>query len=143
MKKTDLVVYGAGGFGREVMWLIETSSIINEKYNILGFVDDSEEVANRLINGYNVVGNTEWLLSRDDQIAVAVALGNSDTRKIVSEKLMLNPNISFPNIISDDAKISPYVRFGKGCIVCAGCIITVNIDIGDFLINIIFDFYIW
>ena len=81
MKKTDLVVYGAGGFGREVMWLIETSSITNEKYNILGFVDDSEELANRLINGYNLVGNTEWLLSRDDQIAVAVALGNSDTRK--------------------------------------------------------------
>ena len=43
MSKTDLVVLGSGGFGREVMWLIETNPKLIEKYSILGYVDDSAE----------------------------------------------------------------------------------------------------
>ena len=34
----DIVIIGAGGFGREVAWLIEDINKIEPQWNILGFV---------------------------------------------------------------------------------------------------------
>ncbi len=135
MKKTDIVVFGAGGMGREAMWLIESSRKYNDIYNILGFVDDSCELVGLTTNGHKVIGNISWLLSRTENIAVVIAVGNSAVRKSVFEKLSANPAISFPNIIADDVMISDYVKMGKGCIICSSNIITVNIEIGDFFIS--------
>lgn len=37
----DLIIIGAGGFGREVAWLVEEINNKQPKWNIVGFVDDS------------------------------------------------------------------------------------------------------
>lgn len=128
----DLVVYGAGGMGRELIWQISSQN--TEQYNILGFVDDSDNKLGSVINGFQVVGNTQWLLNRNEPIAVAVALGDSEMRKRTVASLKKNNNISFPNIISSDAIISDYVEMGEGNIICFNSIITVNIKIGNFLL---------
>ncbi len=129
----DLVVYGAGGMGRELMWQLNDPA--SEKFNILGFIDDDPEKQGTIINGYPIVGDTDWLLERSREICVAVALGNPVVRRSVVEKLKANSNISFPNIIAPDAKISEFVKLGEGCIICYGNIITVNIEIGDFFLS--------
>ena len=126
----NLVVYGAGGMGRELMWQI--SSQLGDEYNILGFVDDSTEKLNTVINGCKVIGNTEWLLSYNEPIAVAVAVGDGNLRKNIVAALKKNKNIVFPNIISSDVLISDFVEIGEGNIICFGSIITVNVKIGDF-----------
>lgn len=128
----NLIVYGAGGMGRELMWQI--SSQLGEEYNILGFVDDSAEKINTVINGYKVVGNTEWLLGYNKPIAVAVAVGDSNTRQNVVSTLKSNKNIIFPNIISKDALVSDFVEMGEGNIICFRSIITVNVKIGNFVL---------
>lgn len=129
----DLVVYGAGGMGRELMWQLNDSA--SEKFNILGFVDDAPEKQDMIINGYPVVGDTTWLLKRNSEICVAVAVGNPMVRRSVVEKLKVNNNILFPNIIAPDVKISEFVELGEGCIICYGNVITVNIKIGDFFLS--------
>ncbi|MBR6635018.1 MAG: acetyltransferase [Clostridia bacterium] len=129
----DLVVYGAGGMGRELMWQLNDPT--SEKFNILGFIDDDPEMHGKIINGYPVVGDTDLLLERSREICVAVAVGNPSARRRIVEKLKQNVNISFPNIIAPDVKISEFVKLGEGCIICYGNIITVNIEIGDFFIS--------
>ena len=128
----DLVVYGAGGMGRELMWQLNDPA--STKYNILGFVDDDPEKYGKNINGYPVVGDTEWLLNKNTEICVAVAVGYPELRRRIVEKLKVNSNIVFPNIIAPDAKVSEFVELGEGCIICYGNIITVNIKIGDFFL---------
>lgn len=128
----NLIVYGAGGMGRELMWQI--SSQLGDKYNILGFVDDSTEKLNTVINGFKVIGNTEWLLSYNEPVAVAVAVGDSNARECVVTTLRKNNNITFPNIISDDVIMSDFVEIGEGNIICFGSIITVNVKIGNFML---------
>jgi len=135
MKKTDLVVYGAGGMGREVMWLIESNPAYNEKYNILGYVDDLERLQGASVNNRPVVGDTSWLLAYQKEIAVAIAVGSSVARKNIFEKISCNKNIIFPNFIADNVIVSEYVKIGKGCIICSNCVLTVNIEIGDFLLS--------
>lgn len=129
----DLVVYGAGGMGRELMWQLNDPA--SEKFNILGFIDDDPEKQGKIINGYPVVGDTLWLLERSREICVAVAVGNPVVRQKIVEKLKTNSSILFPNIIAPDVKISEFVKLGEGCIICYGNIITVNIEIGDFFLS--------
>lgn len=132
MAFNDLVVYGAGGMGRELMW--QLCDPLSEKYNLLGFIDDDPQKQGRVVNGYPVVGDTQWLLERKREISVVVAVGSPSIRKKIVEKLKTNPNIRFPNIIAPDARISEFVELGEGCIICYANIITVNIKIGDFFL---------
>lgn len=132
----DIVIFGAGGFGREVQWLIERINEKSQEWNILGYIDDhiKEEVD---IDGYSVIGDTKWLLSRNVETAVVCAVGNAHIRKKIIEKIEGNCYLSFPNLIDPAVHISKRIKFGKGNIICAGTIATVDIVFGDFdIINL-------
>lgn len=129
----QIVIIGAGGFGREVQWLIER---INEKeltWEIKGYIDDGIDAGTE-INGYPVLGGINELLEMQQGIAVVCAIGSSVTRKKIIERISSNPNIEFPNIVDPSVQMSKYVKLGKGNIICAGTILTVNIEIKDFSI---------
>lgn len=129
-----LVLVGAGGFGREVLFQILNSSIEANKYDILGFVDDTSELLGKNINDYPVIGNIDWLVNYKDKICAVVCIGNSQARKTVVKKISTNINVDFPSIIASDVKMSEYVNLGKGCVICLSNILTTNITIGDFVI---------
>ena len=128
----DIVIVGAGGFGREVEWLIERSNNIKPEWKILGCVDDNIEKGN-LVGHSKVIYNINDLTNIDKKLNVAIAVGNAKTRKLLFDKLKNNLNISFPNLV-DPSVISGNADIGKGNIICAGTIITVNVKIKDFTI---------
>lgn len=127
----DIVVVGAGGFGREVAWLIEDINKVNEEWNIIGFVDDSDSIQGTDINGYKVVGNIEWL--KNQKFNVVNAIGDPIVKKKVIERLIDSENI-YPVLIHPSVIYSRQVSFGEGSIVCAANIITTNIEIGKHVI---------
>lgn len=130
----DIAVFGAGGFGREVLTIIKAINSIEPKYNILGFFDDGEPVG-KIVNGYPVLGGIGDLQKWDDEICVVVAIGGPAVKKKIVETIS-NVNVEFPTLIHPHAIIGDceLVDIGKGCIICAGSIITVNVRIGDFVI---------
>ena len=128
----DIVIVGAGGFGREVEWLIERINNTNLEWNILGFVDDNIEKG-KIVGHSKVIYNINDLTNIDKKLNVAIAVGNAKTRKLLFDKLKNNLNISFPNLV-DPSVISGDIDIGKGNIICAGTIITVNVKIKDFTI---------
>ncbi len=132
-EKMKLVVFGAGGFGREVMWAVERNHEFRSQYTILGYVDDIEDDSNLKLNGHTVVGNTQWLLEQED-VAVLVAIGNPVTRKKIIDQLQTNQTLTYPTFIASDVLMSDSITHGVGCIICSGNIMTVNIEIGDFCI---------
>lgn len=127
----DIVIIGAGGFGREVVWLIEDINKVNKEWNLLGFVDDNESIQGKDVNGYKVVGNIEWL--KTQEIYVVNAIGDPIIKKKVQGKLDGSKNyypvLMHPSVISSDK-----VKIGEGSIICAGNIITVDIEIGKHVI---------
>lgn len=120
----DIVIIGAGGFGREVAWLIEDINRYNKEWNIKGFVDDNPELEGRLINGYEVIGNIEWLKSQE--LYVVSAIGDPITKKKILHRLKNSKN-NYPILIHPSAIYSDSVKFGEGSIICAG-----NIDLYPF-----------
>ena len=128
----DIVIIGAGGFGREVAWLIEDINKVEKKYNILGFIDENETIKGNIINGYKVLGNLDYFNNIDKEIYFVVAIGNAKVKKELASKAIKNKGIP-ENIIHPTVIMSEVVELGTGIIICAGNIITTNIIIEDFV----------
>jgi len=128
--KKDLVIVGAGGFGREIAWQISELG----QYSILGYIDSDARLQGQKINGLPVLGDSQWLLGLRDEICAVICIGNSRSRKHVYNELSKNPNINFPTIIASNVRYSNSVTFGQGCIICLSTVLTVNITLGDFVI---------
>ncbi|MHC5217999.1 NeuD/PglB/VioB family sugar acetyltransferase [Enterococcus sp. LJL128] len=126
----NIIIIGAGGFGREVAWLIERTS----KYNILGYVDDNSEVESK---DYNYLGNMSYLKSIKEKTAIAIAIGNPFVREKIYLSIAEKENFSFPNLIDPNALVGNRVTMGIGNIICANSVLTVDIALENFnLINL-------
>jgi sugar O-acyltransferase (sialic acid O-acetyltransferase NeuD family) len=129
----DIVIIGAGGFGREVKVLLDDINKIRPTYDFKGFYDDGVDVGT-LINGFKVLGSISDLNESTSPVEVVIAVGAPDTKRKIIEQLK-NPNLEYPTLIHPSVICSDdFVSIGKGCIICAGNILTCNIDIQDFVI---------
>lgn len=130
----DLYIIGAGGFGREVAWLVERINQIEATWDIKGFIDDNVSMQGHTEDGYPVVGGTDYLLEQTNEIWVVCAVGSAKVRKNIIEKLQINPNIRFATVIDPSVILSDRIKIGEGTIICAGTILTVDITIGNHVI---------
>lgn len=130
----DIAIFGVGGFGREVLALIKDINKVKPTWNIVGFFDDGYKKG-LTINGYPTLGTAEDLNKWDKEIAIAISIGNPVVKKKILDKIH-NPKVSYPTLIHPYAWIGDddFVEIGKGCIICAGNLITTNIKIQDFVI---------
>ena len=130
----DLIIFGASGFGREVAWAVERLNKVNPTWNLLGFMDDADDIQESEVNGYKVLGKTTDVGNYPDAFFV-VAVGASRIReKIVSNMKAVNPSVKFGTVIDPSVEMSDLVTIGEGTIICAHTIITVNIEIGSHVI---------
>ena len=128
----DIVLFGAGGSGREIAFLIERINRTEKKYNLLGFVDDNEKMWGQVLNGVPVLGGTEWLIEHKDSVYCNVTIGLMGPRVAVCDKLEA-AGIMFETLIDPTASIGPDVIIGRGCIVNEHCELPVNIRVGDYV----------
>ncbi len=131
----DIFIIGAGGHAKEVAFLIEeiNRASISPQWNILGYIDRSEDHEGAFNGKYKIVGSEHYILSFADTIALALGIGNPKTMVNICSRFCFNNNVVFPNLfhpktIMDEER----VLFGKGNIVCAGNIFTTDIQIGSF-----------
>lgn len=128
----DIVIIGAGGFGREVKTLIDAINKVNKIYNFLGFYDDEIEKG-KIINGFPILGGVSDLNKVSKPLCIALGLGDPTTKSKVIASIS-NTNLSFPTLIHPSVIISDDdVIIGDGCILCTGTIITCNIKIENYV----------
>lgn len=125
----DIIIIGAGGFGREVAWLIERINQIHPTWRILGFADDTPGKLNQVIDRYKVICTVDNI-SMYPEAFVVCAIGNAKARRNVISRISNN----FATLIDPSVIMSDRVAVHDGCIICAGSIITVNVDIGKYTI---------
>jgi sugar O-acyltransferase (sialic acid O-acetyltransferase NeuD family) len=128
----NLYIIGAGGFGKEVLWLAERINESKSTWNICGFIDDNESLWGKKIDDYLVCGGLDYLKNCPGAF-VACAVGNAKTRKMIVEKIS-DYNIEFATLIDPSVIMSKRVSVGVGTIICAGTIITVDVTIGNHVI---------
>lgn len=127
----DIIIIGAGDFGKEVTWLIEGINKVSRSYRILGFLDDDEKKTGKVINGYTCLGKITKLfdISKKMSVCAVIAMQNGTVRRHIVERLTGFDH--WETIIHPSANVSDTSAIGKGCIICAGNSISVNTNIGN------------
>ena len=76
----DIVIIGAGGLGREILGLIQSINKKESRWRVKGFYDDGAECG-KLIHGLPILGKVEALNAQQEALDVAIAIGDSSTRR--------------------------------------------------------------
>ncbi|KAB2953754.1 acetyltransferase [Heliorestis acidaminivorans] len=129
----DLIIFGAGGFGREVHQVYEDIQEDKKSWNFIGFLDEGEALQSQEIHGYPVLGKLDWL-QRHSEADVVIAIGSPRIKKNVIEKLKDINHQRFATLIHPRAWVGNRVDIQEGTIVCAGSMISTDIKIGKHVI---------
>lgn len=125
-----LAIIGNGGFAREVEWLVERINAVTPLWDLIGFIDNDR-------NSTNVVGDDNYITEYSEPLYVAIAIGNPNIRENIYKKFRRNSYIHYANLIDPSVFMSKKTVMGRGNIICAGSILTVDIQMGDFnIINL-------
>jgi sugar O-acyltransferase (sialic acid O-acetyltransferase NeuD family) len=130
MKK--ILIYGAGGFGREIACLISSINQVKKQWELIGFIDDGLPIGH--INRFGkVVGNLDILNNIQESIAVVISVASPEILKKLTETIV-NPNIWYPNLIAPDVRFHDPDSFvpGIGNVIFFSCRISCDVKIGDF-----------
>lgn len=136
MKK--LIIIGARGFGREVLWAVQGTKEYKEgKYTVKGFLDDNKNALNGFSCPYGkqfppIIGSVEDYIPEQDDVFFC-ALGEPKSRMHYAN-LILAKGGEFISIISPLACVSSDARIGKGVFICGWVLISTNVEIGDFTV---------
>ncbi|MCM1213751.1 MAG: acetyltransferase [Lachnospiraceae bacterium] len=125
-----IYIVGAGGFGKEVAWLIERINSVIPVWELAGFIDDDEEKQSKQETKYPVIGDCSLLARCEEEVWVVCAIGAAEVRKKVIRKIEGYRNVKFATLIDPSVTLSSAIRIGEGSIICAGTILTVDISIG-------------
>lgn len=128
-----LVIIGAGGFGREVLDVIEAINLSYAvtgglAYDVLGFLDDGEPGATLEPYGVPHLGPVEFLDTMDPDVGYVIGIGSPQVRRKIDERF--RQRRESPVLLHPSATYARAVTFGPGTVVCAGVRLTNNIKLG-------------
>ena len=121
-------VYGASGFGKEVMPLVRQQypTLLQAQFV---FIDDGQ--AGATLNDYAVLGYTEFLSKPSKHKAVTIAIANSQIREKLVKRLT-EDHVQHLDIQASNTIILDEVEIGEGSLLCPFTCLTSNIKIGKF-----------
>lgn len=132
MPDGDLVIVGAGGFGRETAEAVRALNDCGAAWRLLGYVDDNPARAGTLIDGVPVLGGIGELSNMPDT-AVVVCTGRPDnyvSRPRIVRALDL-PLERYATIIHPTASLSPSSKVGPGSVLLAYTALTAAVSVGS------------
>lgn len=122
-----LYIFGTGGFGREALTcfvdICQSQGIDYTK--MASFVIDDEYFNKSSLMGISIIKSSDINYETGE---VFVAIGDPFVRQEIVRKQP--DNAVYAKLIHPTAIVSDWVNIGEGSIVCAGSILTTQIDIG-------------
>lgn len=145
----DLVIFGAGGVGRQVAQIVYDINSIKATWNLIGYLDDDPAKLGQSVASLSVLGDYHWLSSQRNTY-VAVAIGLPQVLFKVHRQLesiqyqdvatLVHPSVWQPqrmmigkgSIVYAGTVLDPDITIGAGCMINKGCTIGHDTVLGDF-----------
>lgn len=117
-------IIGAGGFGRETLNVYRDAG---REAEVAGFLEEHCTQPGRLVNGKPV---QDWstLRTLPRTAKLIAAIGSPKRGRLIDEAAKLG--YEFDTIVHPSVRSSPWVAIRTGCIVCANCILTTQVEVG-------------
>lgn len=132
--RSPIVIFGAGGLGREVASLLTQLNAAGAAWDVRGFYDD-QVPATPTVAGLLYLGTSADLNATATSLAVAVAVGSSSSRAAVVNRLF-SALLYFPALVHPRVELTSEQRInlGEGCLIQPGCQLTCDITLGRFVL---------
>lgn len=131
MSKKNAVILGGGSYGEVFL-----TYLLEQDFNIIGFIDDDVQSAGMFILDIPVLGTFEDLLAHNfskEIHQVFCPIGDNKVRTTYL-KLLRKKGFEIPNFIHDSVLINDDVCLGEGVYLLPGVIIMPHTSIQDFVI---------
>ena len=130
-----IVIIGAGGHSRDTAWLArDIAARGGTPYEVLGFVvSDLDRLGP---HDSEVIGDESFLDDSTAYDGIVLGIGTPTVRASVGDRLMkAHPGAAWPSLVHPTAQMEwSSATIGRGVMIAAGVIGTVNIEIGDFAV---------
>ena len=128
----NILIYGAGGAGRELAFVMSLYNNQQTTWKIEGFIDDTEGLKGQSRNGIPILGGIEYLKDYSGNIAVTI-FDYPGIREELVHRIKRNDKIKFPVLVSPTSIVSPDAEIGEGCIINYYNVIPPNAKLGCFV----------
>lgn len=125
---TKVVIFGCGGFGREVLQIVRDLAASGADWDCDGFLVDPGFETPAMVQGKPVHHDLTQFGPAAD-LSVLVAIGQPAARKRMTQALVQRGVRNFPTLVHPRAWLGQNVFLGEGVIICAGALITTDIHI--------------
>jgi len=123
-----IIILGAGGFGREVLDVIEAVNSVQPTWRFLGFLDDGDPDEGLLMRrGTRLLGPTDMLGEIDAQFVIGIGSGPARARLDV---LAASLGRRSATLVHPSATFGSDVEVGEGSVICAHVSFTTHIRVG-------------
>lgn len=128
----NLYIAGAGGCGRELVGMLADSvKIRGARWNIKGFLDDTNPDIGEMARQYPVVGTiADFRPGPDDVVMLGIA--KPEAKEKVATLLKAR-GVVFESFIHPYAALGHFNSLGEGVVIYGGFGMTVNVTIGNFV----------
>lgn len=124
-----IVILGAGGLAREVYWnVIET----NPSEKII-FLDDYTLKKELYISGKKFDVITDWNFTNYSNFKFVIGVGDPTLKRTLVTRALSSGLTASNTIIHPKATVQD-CEVGVGGVITAGCVITTNVKIGNFVV---------
>ena len=124
-----IVIFGAGGFGREVLQVVRDINADEQRLEVLGFLVDEAYGDAGSVQGIPMVGGIDWL-AKNPGVDVVIAVGSSAARAKIAKRISERVSNQFATLVHPRAWLGRSVDIGPGSVICAGALLTTDIRIG-------------
>lgn len=127
-----LVLVGAGGFGREVLDVVDAINGVQPRWDVLGVVDDSPDDESRKMlaqRDVRYLGSVEDFTATGIQCSYAVGIGSPAVRREIASH-MDGAGLAPTALVHPSVTTGFGVTVGPGSVLCAGVRVTTNVRIG-------------
>ena len=127
----NIIIVGAGGFGREMLMTINEINHESQIWNVLGFIDDNPYALDGIKCDRGIIGDISHRMVENDEEYV-IAIANPVIKKRIVEDLKKR-GAKFATIIHPTTRLDKSTEIGEGVVLAARADITTNCIIGDFV----------
>jgi sugar O-acyltransferase (sialic acid O-acetyltransferase NeuD family) len=128
----DLLIVGTGGSSREIVEAIEESNLVQEPWNLLGFLDDDLSLTHQSFYGYPVLGTTS-AISHFPNAHVLIGVANDRNlfvRRDIVNRLSIDTD-RFATFVHPTAWVSKRATIGFGTAILQFSFVSGNVLIGN------------
>lgn len=124
----DLVIIGAGGFGRETLAMVEEINEAKPTWNFLGFIDDNPEADTA--EGATILGGMDYLKQMDTKPYAVISIASATVREKLAGECEA-AGVPFATLIHPTVRMKGQLcTVGEGSILCEGVLLAVNSHVG-------------